>query len=61
MSTHHAKKVVQKKFEDPELEAEVFYAKENGLKPPTKLASDAAKDEMARAALEEFRMYFFSE
>uniref|UniRef100_A0A914C8A0 Programmed cell death protein 4 n=1 Tax=Acrobeloides nanus TaxID=290746 RepID=A0A914C8A0_9BILA len=47
MSSNGHKKV-QKKFEDPELEAEVYYAKENGLKPPTKLPSDTAKEKLQK-------------
>ncbi|KAH7698271.1 hypothetical protein AAVH_34640, partial [Aphelenchoides avenae] len=39
--TSHTK--VHKKFEDPELEAEVSYAKANGLVAPKVLPSDAPK------------------
>jgi len=39
-----AKNTPQKKFEDPELEAEVFFAKEHGLPAPNKLASDLVRE-----------------
>lgn len=39
-----AKNTPQKKFEDPELEAEAFFAKEQGLPAPTKLPSDLVRE-----------------
>lgn len=44
-----------KPAKDPELEAEIFYAKENGVEPPRMLPSDAALKKFTES-FEEHRM-----
>uniref|UniRef100_A0AC34RJA5 Programmed cell death protein 4 n=1 Tax=Panagrolaimus sp. JU765 TaxID=591449 RepID=A0AC34RJA5_9BILA len=43
------KKIQNNKIDDPEFEAEINFAKENGLPAPTQLASDVARDKALAA------------